>query len=78
MRPALTAAANFVPSDDDVMLIQTLCPLDVLSVQVTPELLDVKMCPTLTAAANFVPSDDDVMLIQSLCPLDVLSVQVSP
>jgi len=90
MLPPLMTAASFLPSDDEAIEIQLLpVPVDVSSVQVTPESVDVQMLPPVVAggfeeggaatAASFVPSDDEAIDLQFLTdPVDVFSVQVTP
>jgi hypothetical protein len=65
MDPPLTAAASFVPSDDDATEIQLRDPELVRSVQLTPEFVLVKILsrdPVIVAAVTtFVPSEEHVI-----------------
>ena len=75
-----TAAATFVPSDDEVIAFHFfVSPIDVSSLQFTPESIDFQMFPSSTTATNFVPSDDEVMSIHFLvAPTEESSIQVTP
>jgi hypothetical protein len=66
--PASTAA-SLVPSSEEVMLfhscvLPTYLPMPVLSIQVSPESVDVQMFAFSTTAASLVPSLDEAMLVQ--------------
>jgi hypothetical protein len=65
MDPPLTAAASFVPSEDDATEIQLRDPELVRSVQLTPEFVLVKTLsrdPVIIAAVTtFVPSEEHVI-----------------
>lgn len=74
--PPEFAAANFVPSADDVMEFQ-FAEITERLLQLSPEFVDVWIFPLLTTAANFVPSADDVIEIQFWEP-DGRAVQISP
>ena len=67
-----------VPSLDEVIECQLLpLPVEVFSVHVAPESVEVQMFPTSTAA-SLVPSLDEVMDCQLLpLPVEVFSVHVS-
>ena len=75
-----------VPSLDDVMPYQLFAPpMDVTSVHVAPESVDVQIpeiCPVFpleSKAASLVPSLDDVMPNKEFAlPTDVASVHVAP
>jgi hypothetical protein len=65
MDPPLTAAASFVPSDDDATELQLRDPELVRSVQLAPESVLVKILsrdPVIVAAVTtFVPSEEHVI-----------------
>ena len=69
-----------VPSLDEVIERQYLpLPVEVSSVHVAPESVEVQMFPTSTVAASLVPSLDEVMDCQLLpLPVEVFSVHVAP
>ena len=62
MLPATTTAASLVPSLDEVMDHQRFAlPVEVFSVHVAPESVEVQMFPLSTTAASLVPSLDEVI-----------------
>jgi len=67
-----------VPSLDEVMEYHCFpLPVEVTSVHVAPESVEVQMFPDETTAASFVPSLDEVMEYQALVlPTEVSSVHV--
>ena len=78
MFSSLTQTASLVPSLEDVILYQFfVLPMDVTSVHVAPESVEVHMFP-VRVAASLVPSLDDVMNSHGFVPpVDVTSVQVA-
>ena len=60
------AATNFVPSDDEATLYQSLLTTSNLCVQLTPLSVEVYMYPSLCKAINSVQSDDEATLYQFL------------
>ena len=80
MFPPLTTAASLVPSLDEVMEYQFFAlPVEVFSVHVAPESVEVQMFPPLTTAASLVPSLDEARAYQYFpLPVEVFSVHVAP
>ena len=78
MFSSLTQTASLLPSLEDVILYQFfVLPMDVTSVHVAPESVEVHMFP-VRVAASLVPSLDDVMNSHGFVPpVDVTSVQVA-
>jgi hypothetical protein len=80
MSPPFTAAARCVPSELDAIEDQVREPEAVWSVQVAPEVVEVKMSPPLKYidAARWVPSELDAIELQYRAPEVVWLVQVAP
>ena len=69
-----------VPSLDEVMEYQLFgLPVEVFSVHVAPESVEVQMFPPLTTVASLVPSLDEVIEVHHFpVPVKTYSVHVAP
>jgi hypothetical protein len=80
MFPIQILAASLVPSLDEVMEFHSFpLPVEVFSVHVAPESVEVQMFPPQTTAASLVPTLDEVMELHCFpLPVEVFSVHVAP
>jgi hypothetical protein len=76
MYPLVATAASLVPSLEEVILRHHWLPMELSSVHVSPESVEVQILSALPTAASLVPSLERVMLYQSFeLPTEVSSFQ---
>ena len=78
MKPVSPPAASLLPSEEEVMQLQSRVPAAPRSVHVAPLSVEVQMEPLCATAASLLPSAEEAMPNQSRTPAAVRSVHVAP
>ena len=79
MLPPVGVAASFVPSAEEVILVQAfVAPTEVSSVQFAPLSLEIQMLPPLTVAARVVLSAEEASPVQTFAAGELFFVQDWP